>query len=325
MTFAQLQSFALVARLGSVKAAAQALGVSEPAVSEAVTALRRDLGDPLFVRSGTGIALTAGGTRLAAGASEILGLARQVRREVGEARSESPIVRLAATPAVAEYVVPPLLDAFTRRSPSTEVTVQVEPAESFPDLLADRLTDVTLGPPPASDGAPAPAIEASPFLRYRLIVLAAPGHRLAGRGPLGPAALAGERWLVGASAAGPETALGAFLAANRLDAAEVRAFPSQAAALQAVEGGRGITLAIAHTVLSELRRGALARLDVRGTPIDGLWHVGTLARERLTPAAAALRTFVATTEAMQAIVSRSGDVPAGRFRTPVYITLWSGG
>jgi DNA-binding transcriptional LysR family regulator len=322
MTFAQLQSFALVARLGSVKAAAHALAVSEPAVSEAVTALRRDLGDPLFVRSGTGIALTAGGARLAAGASEILGLARQVRREVGEARSESAVVRVAATPAVAEYVVPPLLDAFTRRSPSTEVTVQVEPAESFPDLLADRLADVTLGPPPASDGAP--AVETSPFLRYRLIVVAGPGHRLAGRGPLAPAALAGERWLVGASAAGPETAIGAFLAANRLDAAEVRAFPSHAAALQAVEAGRGITLAIAHTVLTELRRGAVARLDVRGTPIDGLWHVGTLPRERLTPAAAALRTFVATTEAMQAMVSRSGDVPAGRFRTPVYITLWSG-
>jgi DNA-binding transcriptional LysR family regulator len=323
MTFAQLQSFALVARLGSVKAAAKALGVSEPAVSEAVTALRRDLGDPLFVRSGPGISLTAGGARLAAGAAEILGLARQVRREVGEARSESSIVRLAATPAVAEYVVPPLLDAFTRRAPSTEVTVQVEPAESFPDLLADRLADVTLGPRPAADSAP--VVEASPFLRYRLVVVAAAGHRLAGRGLLAPAALAGERWLVGASGAGPETALGAFLAANRLDAAEVRVFPSHAAAQQAVEAGRGITLAIAHTVLAELRRGALARLDVRGTPIDGLWHVGTLPRERLTPAAAALRTFVATTEAMQAMVSRSGDVPPGRFRTPVYITLWSGG
>src|SRR5947199_8022774 len=79
MTFAQLQSFAMVARLGSVHAAAQALGVSEPAVSAAVAALRRDLGDDLFVRSGSGIALTAGGGRLAARAAEILGLAHQVR------------------------------------------------------------------------------------------------------------------------------------------------------------------------------------------------------------------------------------------------------
>ena len=65
MTLAQLQSFVLVARHGSVKAAAAELEVTEPAVSVAVAALRRELGDELFVRSGRGIALTPGGRRLA--------------------------------------------------------------------------------------------------------------------------------------------------------------------------------------------------------------------------------------------------------------------
>jgi LysR family transcriptional regulator, low CO2-responsive transcriptional regulator len=82
MTLAQLQSFVLVARLGSVKAAAAELEVTEPAVSVAVAALRRELGDELFVREGRGIALTPGGRRLAALASEILGLAEQARRSV---------------------------------------------------------------------------------------------------------------------------------------------------------------------------------------------------------------------------------------------------
>ena len=44
MTLAQLQSFVLVARHGSVKAAAAELEVTEPAVSVAVAALRRELG-----------------------------------------------------------------------------------------------------------------------------------------------------------------------------------------------------------------------------------------------------------------------------------------
>src|SRR5262249_59059221 len=77
VTLAQLQSFVLVARLGSVKAAAAELEVTEPAVSVAVGALRKELGDELFVREGRGIALTPGGRRLAALASEILGLAEQ--------------------------------------------------------------------------------------------------------------------------------------------------------------------------------------------------------------------------------------------------------
>ena len=54
MTLAQLQSFVLVARHGSVKAAAAELEVTEPAVSVAVAALRRELGDELFVRTAAG-------------------------------------------------------------------------------------------------------------------------------------------------------------------------------------------------------------------------------------------------------------------------------
>jgi DNA-binding transcriptional LysR family regulator len=50
MTLTQLNAFVLVARLGSVTAAANALGVSEPAVSQALSALRLHLGDPLVSR-----------------------------------------------------------------------------------------------------------------------------------------------------------------------------------------------------------------------------------------------------------------------------------
>ena len=55
MTLAQLQSFVLVARHGSVKAAAAELEVTEPAVSVAVAALRKELGDELFIRTPDGM------------------------------------------------------------------------------------------------------------------------------------------------------------------------------------------------------------------------------------------------------------------------------
>ena len=61
MTLTQLGAFVLVARLGSVRAAAQVLGVSEPAVSQALAALRKHLDDDLLVRSTTGMNLTDGG------------------------------------------------------------------------------------------------------------------------------------------------------------------------------------------------------------------------------------------------------------------------
>jgi molybdate transport repressor ModE-like protein len=321
VTFAQLQAFSTVARLGSVKQAARSLGISEPAVSGAIAALRRDLGDELFTRVSGGIALTPGGTRLASTAAEILGLADRARRSVDEAQGAAALVRLAVTSAVSEYVAPPLLDAFMRRSPGTEASMQVEPSAAFADLLQDRLADVTLGPRLGGDAAI--GIESVPFLRYRLIAVAGPRHRLAGRRDLAPAALAGERWLVGPSGAEPNTAVGEFFARNRLAPDEVSAFPTYAAAVAAASEGAGVMLAIAHTVLDDLRRGALARLDVRGTPTDRLWYASTLGPDRRTPAAWALRRFVTTPEATQAMLARSRGVPVGRFRSPVYVTLWS--
>src|SRR3954469_901389 len=132
-----------------MSAAADALDVSEPAVSAAVAALRRDLGDALFVRAGTGIRLTPGGERLAARAAEIVGLEDRLRHEVREARGARGLLRLAVAPTVAEYVSAPLLDAFPRRRTTLEVSQEITAAEDFTALVADRRADIALGPAPA--------------------------------------------------------------------------------------------------------------------------------------------------------------------------------
>jgi LysR family transcriptional regulator, low CO2-responsive transcriptional regulator len=315
VTFAQLRSFATVARLGSVSAAADALGVSEPAVSSAVAALRRDLGDALFIRAGGGIRLTPGGERLAAAAVEIIGLEDRLHREVAEARGERGLLRLAVAPAVSEYVSAPLLDAFTRRWATLEVAQEVAAPEDFAALLADRRADVALGPAPR----PASAIDAVAFLRYKLVVVAGPRHPLARRHDIPLAALRGERWLVGPA----DAELARFFGERDIASPEQGAFSTEAAAQAAAAAGEGVMLAIAHTVLEPVRHGALVRLDVRGTPREALWHAATLSADRRSPVADALRRFVTTPDATQAIVARPGGVPAGRFRPPVYVTIWS--
>src|SRR3954466_2926488 len=170
MTLAQLQSFVLVARHGSVKAAAAELEVTEPAVSVAVAALRKELGDDLFVRTGRGIALTPGGRRLAALAGEILGLAEQARRSVpGESRQ----LHVLATPLVAEHISP-LIEGFAAREDGLEVVVATAPGGSFAEALEHRRADIALGPAPG-----AATVAAAPFLRCRFVLVAAPSHPLA--------------------------------------------------------------------------------------------------------------------------------------------------
>ncbi len=85
MTPTQLRAFAAVVRLGSVKAAADELGVSEAAVSMHVAQLRKEFDDLLFTRTASGLAFTPGGLRLASRAVEILGLQDRTVREVSQA------------------------------------------------------------------------------------------------------------------------------------------------------------------------------------------------------------------------------------------------
>src|SRR5512132_3644345 len=91
MTLRQLATFATVSRLGSVRAAARELGISEPAVSAAIGVLRRELGDELYHREGHALVLTAQGQRLATLATEIGALAARARSSLGE--REEPVQR----------------------------------------------------------------------------------------------------------------------------------------------------------------------------------------------------------------------------------------
>ncbi len=117
MTLTQLGAFVLVARLGSVKEAARALNVSGPAVSQALTALRQHMGDPLLVRGPGGMTLTEGGARLLPIASQMVVLGAEAEGAVRAARGAPETLRVVAVPAVAEFVATPLLDAFAARSP----------------------------------------------------------------------------------------------------------------------------------------------------------------------------------------------------------------
>src|ERR1700757_5537683 len=146
MTLPQLNAFVRGARLGSVRAAAAALGVSESAVSQAITALRQDLGDQLITRSQAGMTLTPGGTRLLGTASQIVVLGAEAHAGVRAAQGAPEQLRVVTTPTVAEFVIAPLTEAFTKRfAGSVEVSAGVAATKEMGVLIANRLADVAIG------------------------------------------------------------------------------------------------------------------------------------------------------------------------------------
>jgi DNA-binding transcriptional LysR family regulator len=316
VTLTQLEAFVLVARLGSVKAAARVLGVSEPAVSGALAALRQHLGDPLLQRSPTGMELTPGGTRLVTIASQMVNLAVEAEAAIRDAQGAPELLRVVAASTVAEFVAPGLLTVFTDRSPSVEASVGLTSDAEMSALLLERLADVGLGPRLGG-------LTSEPLMRYRLIVVAGPGHRLAGSQPVRASALSGQDWLVGPAGADPSSDTGRLLALLGVPDSRLRVFPSEKAAWVAAAEGQGLSPAVHHLVAPELARGALVPVPVAGTPVDLFWYVSTLSPDRRSPAATRLRRFLATPDAMHVMARADGSVPASRFRPPVYVTLWS--
>jgi LysR family transcriptional regulator, low CO2-responsive transcriptional regulator len=315
MTLTQLNAFVLVARLGSVTAAANALGVSEPAVSQALTALRQHLGDQLVSRGPAGMTLTAGGSRLLATASQIVVLGAEAHAAVRAAQGAPEQLRVLATATFAEFVAGPLMEAFTRRfAGAVEVSAGVAVTKEMPVLVANRLADVAIGPDMGGD--PALPVVSEPIFRYRLVVVSAGQGRPRG----GPRQW---RWLVDPSGADPDSDTGRLLAALRVPEDRIGVLPSQTAAWAAAAGGAGVAPAVEHLVTQQLRRGELSLVDLPEARVEGCWFATLVDRQQRSTAASALRRFLSTPEAMQLMRSPATGVPPSRFRPPVYVTIWS--
>ena len=326
MTLSQLRTFALVARLGSLHAAATALGVSEPAVSAALAALRQDLGDPLFVRAAGGISLTPGGRALADYAQDIVGLADQARWEVANAKNDAGRLKIAATAPFAEHAAGRLVDLFTKRVPGASVDVVAVAAEDLAGLLLERAYDIALGARPvAPAGTPAadPGLESVPFLRYQRVFVAAASDPLGRvRGPLGVERLLGRPWFAGPAGILASSEEGRWLAGLGV-VPEIIRLSSETDALAAVRAGEGTMLAVGHIVQAEVRSGALLRLPIAGTPVPGLWWASTLDQHRTTTMAKTLQRFVRTADATAAMVARGGSRGLERRGSKFHVALWS--
>lgn len=318
MTPAQLKAFAAVARLGSVSQAAAEFGVTEAAVSGHIGQLRKDLDDALFHRTGSGLAFTRGGLRLAARATELLGLQDQAVREVREAGNGRRLLRVAVSSLFAEYAAPGLIELFASRARDIDVELSVRPTLRLASLLTERIADVAIGPTTLSVSDD---LESTTFLKYEMVVVVGPGHPLANVRSA-TSQMRDQNWLLG-----PSAAAGTGFSQKLLQLFEVpenrqRIFQSHAAALEECKRDKGVAIAVSFSVADDVAERRLVRLNGRGMMVEGMWMAMTLPNHSAPQAAGELRRFITTPRATQAMLSGTG-ANIGRFRPSVHVTLWS--
>lgn len=318
MTPTQLRTFAAIARHGSSRGAAGELGVSEAAVSSNVAALRKELGDDLFHRSGSGLSFTPGGLRLAARAVEMLGLQDQTVHEIRAAGEGHRVLRVAVSSLFGEIAAPGLIELFSSRAADLQVEVSEWSPDQFARLLTARIVDVAIGP---EASVATESIRTKQFLRYQLVAVVGAQHALAGH-KVKPPAVAGTTWLLGPSAIDPSSSAGRMLRHFRVPEEQQRIFPNHAAALTEARSGHGVALCPAHAAATELADGRLVRVDVPGAMVDGIWSTFALRHDVGNPLTNEIIRFVATPRAIQAMLRGSGANIA-RFKPRVHVTLWS--
>ena len=211
----QFREVVAIAERGSIRAAARALDVGQPALTRSLAELERELGLSLFERRARGVVATPLGQSFISRATSILHEVRRAREELaqlGGATTGTVTVGLSIAAHLA--LLPAALPLFTRRYPDTMLHI----IEGFyPTLeigLREGVVDFYLGVDPGRRVAPELSREiVSP---NRRTVLCRTGHPLAGVTTL--AGLSGARWATTSITADAGDELGAIFAGHGLPA-----------------------------------------------------------------------------------------------------------
>ena len=173
-----LHVFAAVHAARSVSRAAEGLGLSQPAVSNALTRLRLALHDPLFTRVAGGVAPTPKADQLARqveSALRQLDVALRESDSFDAARSQRRFV-VHMSDIGADEFLPQLMAAIGREAPGVRVEAVQLAADAIAPALEEGRLDLAFGYLPTLAGT-----ESAPLLQERYVLLLRRGHPLAGR------------------------------------------------------------------------------------------------------------------------------------------------
>lgn len=194
ITLKQMQVFVAVARYENLSRASEVLFLTKGAVSQALGELEKRLGVLLFDRAHPKLLLNHEGRRLLPLADELVNRAEDIERGFTAPEQESAegqFLRVGCTKTIGNYVIPELLAGFS------------DAAGWLPDVTIANTSEIlrmvasfTLDAALLEGEERLPELLFEPWLQDEMVVIAPPGHRLAGSGTRAARELAWERWIV---------------------------------------------------------------------------------------------------------------------------------
>jgi DNA-binding transcriptional LysR family regulator len=178
MELIQLRALAMIDEAGTFTAAAERLQISQPALSQQIKALEREMGALLFERRGRQITWTAVGELTLARARQILGQLDQLHGEVADLLTlQRGQLRIGTSDTICLYLLPPIIQQYRQLYPQIEIHLSNRPSQEVVTLLQAGAIDFGIVTLPVQ----AQGVETSYLCDRQDVAVCAPEHPLARR------------------------------------------------------------------------------------------------------------------------------------------------
>jgi len=269
ITLRQLDIFQAVARHGGFTRAADALHLTQPAVSLQMQKLAESVGRPLFESRGRLLVLTEAGHELQRTCQTIDDAWARFGAVIdAHAALETGRLRISVV-TTAKYFLPRRLGAFCKAHPGIDVELEVGNRERILGRLREGVDDLyVMGVPPDDLD-----VDCEPFMDNELVVIAPADETLPSGAPVPLAELAGRPFILREPGSGTRRQIDRFVAEQRLKLNVKLSLGSNEAIRELVAGGMGWAILSRHALPVDPSEAGVRVVDVEGFPLRGRWYV----------------------------------------------------
>ncbi len=259
MTLRHLRIFIQVVKSGSVTAAAKALYLAQPAVSQAIRELEDLLGVRLFDRMSKKLYITESGKKLYAYAVSVMDLLEEMQHTVTDTQNAG-VLRVGASITIGTHYMPTLVKQFAAAHPNADVRVLVSSSETIENKVLDNELDFAL----IEGIAHAPQLEKWEWMQDKLVAVCCPSHPLLLQQPVSLEQLASAPLLLREKGSGTRELFDALLRTHNCKVTPKWESTSTHALINAVREGLGVSVLPYRLIEHELQSGQISCLTTNG-------------------------------------------------------------
>jgi DNA-binding transcriptional LysR family regulator len=301
----QVAGFLEVARLRNLSRAAEALHLTQPALTARIRLLEAELGTPLFERTPRGMRLTQAGRAFLPYAERALQALDAGRILVGEhARGETGRLTIGTAPAVGAYVLPGLLARYVDRYRSVRLVVRTGHSEEIVELVARGELDIGL-----IRELHHPGVTVQTLYEDELMLVVPPHHEFVGLGGIDVQRLADATLILFDRTSSYYDLTNAIFRAAGVAPRSTIELDNIEAAKQMVRQGLGVALLPHTAIAADVARGGLRVIAMPGLPPTRR-RIVAARRSDAGQAAPALAGFLDVLGRIQDVLPDSGAILA---------------